>query len=268
MKNEFYPDSKGRYDDRNVLGNAVVFTTAQRARAGARILNEPFERLTDLELAFVAVDAFQQWVQSSEDALGWLFVLRDWKPGTVDGSLFALLDSVRIGRKPWAEQDALSMLEGMNVAAFRSVAHLPSNAALRRLGWPEDLVKRVEPSLTAQLDGFRRIAEKRARGDRALVRAYNKSKHHLLAMLVLRERGLEVDLKTATSGYKNPTAITLTGAELQTDAQRTRQRAREILQMQSVLNSMLAMILRARYGESLSTPGWVVSTHRQLGWTS
>ena len=109
-----YPDNGQQLEDRAILRNAIVFTTAQRAFTAERLRREPLDQLDKYVQAFLAVDAFTQYVLSLEDALGWLFVLRDWQPGTVEGGFFALLDNVQVGRKirknNWTEDAALTLV--------------------------------------------------------------------------------------------------------------------------------------------------------------
>ena len=62
-----YPDNGGEFEDRNVLRNAVVFTTAQRASRAFRLLQLPLEQLSSLDRAFLAVETFDLLVVSLED---------------------------------------------------------------------------------------------------------------------------------------------------------------------------------------------------------
>ena len=72
----FYPDNGELYEDRAVLRNAVKFTTAQRAYVYSRNLKE-LDTLGEEELSYLAVESFRQYVETTEDLLGWLFALTD-----------------------------------------------------------------------------------------------------------------------------------------------------------------------------------------------
>ena len=90
-----YPDNGQRYEDASILTNAVLYTTAQRAYIAAKSQISLAE-LQPVERAYLAVEVFGQWVVTLEDMTGWILVFRDWKPGTAEGSLFALLDQVKV----------------------------------------------------------------------------------------------------------------------------------------------------------------------------
>ena len=256
-----------------MLRNAVVFTTAQRATAADRLLIALQAQDDELERAFLAVDALQQMIQTSEDTLGWMFVLHGWKRAEgLKKTLFALLDTVRVGASPWTEEDAIKLLDSMDDAEFRrSIAHLPADAELRSSGWTEDTIDRLRVSVDAQKKGLRRTAERRAKGDRAIVKAYNKSKHMPLAMPVRRGTTLEVDVLTASEGKgaysdPDPDGFEVTGAQLSTEPSDIRLRAEGVITMQASLCSLFLAILKVRFNDPIPLPPWVLQSLQLEGW--
>jgi len=152
------------------------------------LLELPFDKLTDDGLAFAAIDAFCAEVTTSEDLLGWLFVLRDWRPGTPEGCLFALLDKVQVGVGAWSETAAKDLLESLDEDGLRKIMHVPTDQELTANGFEAGLREAVTRSISAHLGGLMRVAQRRLEGGRGYVVSFNKLKHLLLA-LPTRERG-------------------------------------------------------------------------------
>ena len=136
----FYPeDSGGPLEDRAILRNAAEFSSLQRSWRALETLKEPtYGHLDNRQRAMLAFEGFQAMMVSLEDLQAWLFILRDWKPGTSEGSLFALLDRVQVGRKiggaDWSEDAALEFLESLTPATYRDWFGRPR----RRNSWPLD----------------------------------------------------------------------------------------------------------------------------------
>ncbi len=126
----YYPDSGSPYEDRAILRNAVQFATAQRAYAAQLLLERPLEDLAWDELSFLVVEAFSQFVTSTEDTLGSLFALSEWRPGTVEGPLLAWLDRVQVGRGKHSEERDHKLLLEVDGDRFRRLTHMPP-----ALGW-------------------------------------------------------------------------------------------------------------------------------------
>lgn len=266
-----YPDNGRQLEDRAILRNAIVFTTAQRAFTAERLRREPLDQLDRYVRAFLAVDAFTQFVLSLEDGLGWFFVLRDWQPGTVEGGLFALLDKVQVGRKigknDWTEDAALELVESLDPDSYRRLVHLPSTQELLDAGWSPEETDAIEKAMEHQLEGFQTLIERRADKKRAYVRAYNKSKHMLLGILNERRHGkLEVGLFTSTIGYNDPRGIDLGGAILECEPEDILRNATFAIQVQAVLNAILTLILWTRYGERIESQQWVRDIYSSPGW--
>jgi hypothetical protein len=271
----YYVDLGGRFDDRNVLRIAAGFTTAQRVEVAHNLLARVELTSEPTRLAFLAIEALERFVLATEDALGWFFTLLGWEPGAgLEKTLFAQLDTVQVGRDPWNEERALELLNEMDLDRFRAeVLHLPTDDELNAAGWQPALVGLVGVAAEAQMDGFRNVAERRARGDRALVRAYNKSKHMLLAFPAERDGALEVDLITASDGaraYRDPAeGLEITGAQLSTNVQIIRERVQGTITMHAVLHAVPTTILAFRFGEKMPTPDWVTRAGDNLeGWVS
>ena len=264
-----YPDSGQRYEDANVLRNAVVFGTTLRARSASRILAEPFDEHDELDRAAVAVDAFEHFVVATEDTLGWLFALHGWEPGTAENCLFALLDRVQVGRGQWSEDRALQLLDDLGAGGFREqIAHLPDDDALRAAGWVEDKIELVDVAVESQRAGFREVAERRAGKERALARAFNKAKHYMLAMPAARAGNLEVDLLTIETRPENyrTEGIRLAGQQLATDKKTSIERASGAIAMQSVIHAMCITILDVRFGITVEPLPWAVVSQGLPGW--
>ena len=104
-----YPDVGHTLEDQAILINAVEFSTPHRARRALQTLKESsFDHLDNRQRASLAIEGFQDMMVSLEDLQAWLFVLRDWKPGTAEGSIYAQLDRVRVA-------DSKDRLIGVNV---------------------------------------------------------------------------------------------------------------------------------------------------------
>lgn len=260
-----YPDSGGMYEDRSILRNAVLFTTAQRAYVAGKILVLPLDELPPEQLAFLAVEAFGQYVVTLEDSIGWLLVFRNWNPGTPDGSLFAQLDQVNVN--PTTEEKLRELLESLDPDGYRRLVHMPSSEELADSGWPGADVEKVNIAMEEQLTGHQRLMERRLRKERATVRAYNKSKHMGLGLLGRIDGELQVRLLTSETGYNDPVVgVRLGGAILRCDAGEIRDRAVQTIQMQAVLNDLLRTLLWVRFGEFLEPPEWVSEAYESSEW--
>lgn len=252
-----FPDSGGTLEDRAILRNAVLFTTTQRAFAGLRILREPLEHLDDLYRACLAVESFQQFVVSSEDLLGWFFALKEWNPGTPDGSLIAGLDRIQVGRHRWTEAKALELLQAMTAHDYRVMMRIPTSEELQTGGWDSQAIKTIETAMAAQLNGIKRLVVKRSEKDRSRVNAYNKAKHGFLAFPE-RYKGKQcIAFKWARGGYSDPAGIYLEQHLVLIDPQTIRMLLRDGIGMQAVLNSLLTLVLWTRYDERIESAPWV-----------
>ncbi len=226
----------------------------------------------EYQVMYFAVDAFAQYVVSLEDMLGWLLVLRDWLPGTPDRSLFALLDTVQVGRRTkevdWTEENAMELLDSLTAETFRQLIHLPTSAELLSAGWESEYVNALEKAMPHLLDGFKEGCQRRTDKNRALVRGYNKSKHMMLGILRRgEESNLEVALLTSEFGWTDlKKGIYLAGNIVTSKESVIQTHLYWVIQMQAVLNSMLTGLLWTRYGERIDSPKWAVDASNLPGW--
>ena len=113
----------------------------------------------------------------------------------------------------------------------------------------------VAQALPDQLQGLRRITERRWEQDRTRVAAFNKIKHFMLARPVVDpatdEKGvLIVDSRKREDGFH------LRTMHLSIEPAQIRSTAARAIANQAVLNSMLWIILLLRFGEFHEVPQW------------
>jgi hypothetical protein len=212
---------------------------------------------------------------TSEDLLGWLFVLRDWKPGTHEGCLFALLDKVQIGPNPWTEYAASELLDSLDEAGLRKLLHIPTDEELAAHEFETGVREAVRKSIPAHLNGFKRVVEKRLESERGYVVGFNKLKHFLLAMPTNMRGKNEVLVPHWRRPRTTPGApaydplvdgITLQDVWIEASAEHIRQLASRAITGQAVLNSLLGIILWTRYGEPYENPQWTEHALTLPGW--
>jgi len=123
-QNILYPDSGNPLEDASVLRNAVYFSTAERAYSAKLLLQQPLN-ITQRTLDFLVIRAFEEFMTSTEDLIGWLFTLQEWQPGNAEYSLFYLLDKISVGKRGYYEEKrAVSLLSGLCQHRFIS-PHFP-----------------------------------------------------------------------------------------------------------------------------------------------
>jgi hypothetical protein len=268
-----YPDTGHPLEDAGILRNAVRFSTTQRAYSADALNRVSLDKLNDQGLAFAAVDAYCAEMTTAEDILGWLFVLKDWKPGTPEGSLFALLSKVQVGVDPWNEAEALGLLEALDVEGLRKLLHVPTDDELRVLGFDADLREAVGKSITANLGGFKRVASYRLRDRRGFVVGFNKLKHLLLAMPT-KERGKNEVLvpqwlkkgPTGRAYHLDADGIHIQNLWIEASPENVRLMASRAVIGQAVLNCLLGLILWTRFGQPYETPQWAAYALNLSGW--
>lgn len=263
-----YPTNSGAFEDKNILRNAFEFTTKQRGGIALRIIEDLATNRTHDELAELIIEAFQQYVVGLEDMLGWYDVLRKWQPGKPQTSLMALLDTVNVTAD--LEETLLKSLEELDSLAYRQAIHVPLRAELKASLFSEDFMNMLDKAMEAQLSGLKVVARRRQNKERAIVRAYNKSKHMLLAIKVLEKGQPAVWLATADGGksaYSGP-QISMGGAILLVNATDVRRYAFWAVSIQATLNSIFRLLLETRYGVSLPIPAWVHRMYRLPDWNT
>lgn len=261
-----YPDSGEMLEDASVLRNAIMFTIAQRAYVADSLLHQPFDRLPQNVLAFVTLEAFGVEMTATEDALGWLFALRDWGPGTAKNCLMANLDSIQVGRGKYDEAHATEFLASLDGPKLREVLHIPEDDVLREAGMEEELITQVETSMPHKLDGLRRVAEKRVESNRTRVEAFNKLKHMLLAFATRETGSKHVQVKLMKGRGYQEGEIHLNTVTLEVSAVNVRNMAGNALAMQASLWDILALILWVRFGERHDPPPWMLHAMEHGNW--
>jgi hypothetical protein len=113
-----YPDSGEPLEDASIIRNAVYFSTAERAYSAELVLKEPMD-VNQRKIDFMVIRAFEEFMTSTEDLLGWLFALQEWKPGKAENSLFILLDRIHVGRGKYREDNAVNLLTKVDEEGFR-----------------------------------------------------------------------------------------------------------------------------------------------------
>jgi len=215
-------------------------------------------------LAFLLLRAFEEFMTSTEDMVGWLFALQEWQPGNAEFSLFLLLDRIRVGERSkikgidHTEARAVSFLSGLDEQGFRNLVHVPEKSELLASGMPRDRVEAINRSMASKLEGWRRIANRRAEQGRGRVHAFNKLKHHMLAFPTQERNKEEIWFPTRITFNKSQNRVGLGRAWLEVSANEVRRLAGDSIAAQAVLHDTLALILVTRYGEKYNAPQWVI----------
>lgn len=259
-----YPDNGDQLENAAMLRNAIQFTTEQRAFSAYGLLNQPFEKLKERELSYLAVDAFSAEMTSTEDVLGWLFVLRDWKPDSAATSLFVLLDKVKVGVPPWDEEAAAKLLDELNPDGLRALLHIPTEGQMETGGFSDEIRAMVTTSIESNLDGLKRLVNLRQSEKRARVRAFNKLKHLLLAM-PRESRGKHWVLVPELMSFDGK-EIHLQTVQIEASQKNVELMASRAIVAQAVLNGLLGMILWTRFDEPYKTPEWAMKAFDLPGW--
>lgn len=257
MKNISYPDSGSPFEDASILRNAVYFSTAERVYSTELILQQPMN-VSQLTLSFLVIRAFEEFMTSTEDLIGWLFALKEWQPGNAEFSLLILLNKIQVGKRGYYEEkQAVSLLSQLDGEGFRELCHIPKDEGLINFGMSKEQVDKIKRSMPFKLEGWLKIARRRAEQDRGWVRMFNKFKHHMLAFPT-KDRGKdEVWLPTRITLDKNNNRVLMGQGWLEVSANELRKLAGDAITAQVVLHDTLALILLTRYSENYVIPKWV-----------
>lgn len=254
------PDAQGGPvpDSVTLLRNGATFTTAQRAFV-ARLLAPPtLEALPEEIRCFLAVEAFEQYMVSTEDTLTWLYALSEWEiGGPPKRSLFARLDSIRIGSGKYAEARLLEEMANLTGAGLAVRLKIPKDYA------PPPGVTASPKFLDYWVEGLHRIVKRRLGDDRLNVRVYNKAKHGLLGVRSVFPAGGSVAMITHRPGQPG---YVLDRVFIQARPRDIQMRVNWTLQMQAVLQSILAAMLGIHFGEWINTPAWAKDALNTEGW--
>ena len=256
-----YPDSGNPLEDASILRNTLYFSTAERAYSAELVLKESLN-INQRTLDFMVVRAFEEFMTSSEDLLGWLFALREWQPGKAEHSLFILLDRIRIGSDTYREDNIVSLLTNVDAGGFRKLFHIPKDEEMVSAGISAELVKDINRSIPFKLDGWLKIARRRAEQERGTVRMFNKLKHHMLAFPT-QERGTdEVWMPYSVRMDRKQNQIRLGRGWLVANPNNIRGLVGDAIIAQAVLHDTLAVILLTRYGKQYHQQNWVVKAYQ------
>lgn len=260
MNDIIYPDSGSKFEDASILRNAVYFCTNERAYSAQLILQQPLN-VNKLTLSFLIVKAFEEFMTSTEDLIGWLFALQQWQPGNAEFCLLLLLDRITVGRGEYKEDKAVSLLSGLDSDSFRGLCHIPNDRELIDSGMSEELVLRVGQSMPKKLQGWLEIAKRRTEEDRGWVKMFNKLKHHMIA-LPTKERGKdEIWLPTHIKFDKKNNRIFMGNGWIEVSTKMLRRFAGDAIGAQAILHDTLATILISRFNENYQIPRWVIDAY-------
>lgn len=260
-----YPDNGQLLEDASILRNAFSFATAQRAFIAYNILRQPLDHLNQEALGFFATEAFMLEMTSTEDLLAWLFVFSAWQPGEVNYSLWPLLHRIKVGVGNYSEERGAALLEGLDAPSFRQLVHIPTDEELTNSEIPLDVREGINRAMPANLQGMKRLVELRQESNRLRVRAFNKLKHHFLA-LRLEDSPEQVIIPVWEGLDENAQAISMATLTIACTSENTRLMASRSIIAQATLNSLLGIVLWTRFGERHETPPWVLGALRLRGW--
>jgi hypothetical protein len=270
MNSLMYPDSGNPLEDASVLRNAVYFSTAQRAYSASLVLQQPLN-ISQRTIDFLTIRAFEEFMISAEDMLGWFFALQEWQPGNAEFSLFLLIDKIQVGRilkqSDYSEDHALSILSKLDAAGFRKLFHIPEDSELLTAGMDSQFVDKLSQSIPHKFAGWTEIAKRRAGQDRGLVRMFNKCKHHMYAFPTRERDKNEVWLPASIELNKTENRINLERGWIESNLHEIRRFISDAITTQATLHNTLALILGTRYNEKYIAPQWVVRAyHNDYMW--
>ncbi|MFC2036193.1 hypothetical protein ACFLUJ_08780 [Chloroflexota bacterium] len=267
MQNIAYQDSGSPFEDASILRNAVHFSTAQRAYSAQLVMQQALDEDSHQRiLDFLVVKAFEEFMSSTEDLLGWLFALQEWQPGNNASSLFILLDRIKVGKKDkkndYTEKKAVSLLSNIDEEGFRKLCHIPQDDKLITSGMSEELVDNIKRTTPFKLAGWLKIATRRVEQSGSWVHMFNNLKHHMLAFPTQERSRDEVWIPTSIRLNKEENKIVLERGWLEADADYSQWLISYAIVTQAVLHDTLALILITRYGDTYSVPDWVIRAYR------
>ncbi len=257
-----YPDSGNPLEDASILRNAVYFSTAERAYSAQLVLQQPIN-VNQLAVDFLVIKAYEEFMTSTEDLIGWLFTLQEWQPGNAEYSLFLLLDKIQVGKRGhYEEKRAVSLLANLDGEGFRTLCHIPTDDELINAGLSKELVDNIKRSMPHKLEGWLKIAKRRAEQGRGWVRMFNKFKHHMLAFPTRARDKDEIWMPTSINFDKVGHRIGLGQGWLESSITELRRLAGDAIATQAILHDTLAVILSIRYDEKYTVPQWIIKAYQ------
>ncbi len=262
IHNILYPDSGNPLEDASVLRNAVYFSTAERAYSAQLMLQQPLN-VNQRAVDFLVIKAFEEFMTSTEDLIGWLFTLQEWQPGNAEYSLFLLLDKIQVGKRGcYEEERAVTLLEGLDGEGFRTLCHIPNDNELINSGFSKELADNIKRSMPRKLEGWLKIAKRRAEEGRGWVRMFNKFKHHMLAFPTRMRDKDEIWMPTSINFDKEHHNIKMGQGWLESSVNELRRLAGDAIAAQAILCDTLGVILNTRYNEKYTVPQWVTRAYQ------
>lgn len=255
-----YPDSGNPLEDASVLRNAVYFSTAERAYSAQLVLQQPLN-VNQRAVDFLVIKAYEEFMTSTEDLIGWLFTLEKWQPGNAEFCLFLLLDKIKVGQGDYKEERAVSLLVGLNEEGFRTLCHIPTVDELIASGFSKELADNMKRSMPRKLEGWLKIAKRRAEQGRGWVHMFNKFKHHMLAFPTTARDKNEIWMPTSIK-FDRDRGIGLGQGWLESSINELRRLAGDAIAAQAILHDTLAIILMSRYNEKYAVPQWVIKAYQ------
>ena len=256
-----YPDSGNPLEDASVLRNAVYFSTAERAYSAQLLLQQTLD-VNQRAVDFLVIKAYEEFMTSTEDLIGWLFTLEKWQPGKAEFCLFILLDMIKVGQGDYKEERAVSLLEGLNEESFRTLCHIPTVDELIACGFSKELADNMKRSMPRKLEDWLKIAKRRAEQGRGWVRMFNKFKHHMLAFPTRARGNDEIWMPTSVKFNKEGHYIKMGQGWLESSINEIRRLAGDAIAAQAILHDTLAVILSTRYNEKYKVPQWLIKAYQ------
>ncbi len=259
--NILYPDSGNPLEDASVLRNAVYFSTAERVYSAQLILQQPLN-VNQRAVDFLVIKAYEEFMTSTEDLIGWLFTLEKWQPGNAEFCLFCLLDKIKVGQGDYKEERAVSLLAELDAEGFRKLCHIPEDDELINSGFSKELADNIKRSMPRKLEGWLKIAKMRAEQDRGWVHMFNKFKHHMLAFPTRARDKDEIWMPTSVKFNREGHRIDLGQGWLESSINGLRALTSNAIAAQAILQDTLAAILVTRYKEKYAVPQWVIKAYQ------
>ena len=245
------------FNNEALLKNAVEFTTSLRAFMAMVPPLDVLKKMNQVQLDYLAVHAFSEFVTATEDVLGWIEALRKWKPSE-DFSLYHLLDKINVD--PKLEKKLDTYLAGLEPEELRAILHLPTNSVLLGRSWPQTTIDALDKSLPKKIEGFRNVLEERSKNARSIVKGFNKTKHMLFAFPINRPSGRHILLPTEklVSEKNDPKPLySIDGVIIETTPEYIRGRSNVARVSQAVLCDTLLLVLNCLYENEYQPPAWM-----------
>jgi len=172
---------------------------------------------------------------------------------SLETCLLAKLDKIQIGgsRGPFTDEKLEAMFGAMTPEDLRTRLKIPEGYV------PPNGVAMHPKIFEYWLAGLRRIVTLRRANDRAYVRAYNKAKHGLVGVFGQDLAGHPtVFLLNSRTGNYSVEPVELNRAQVRALPLDIERRVDWTIQMQAVLQSILAFMLGVHFDDWENSPDW------------